>query len=57
MNEELKPCPFCGSKYIRILGGGNTFPYVECSNCFVSTASELTRAEAIKNWNRRVKDA
>ena len=57
MNEELKPCPFCGSKYIRILGGGNTFPYVECSNCIASTESELIRAEAIKNWNRRVKDA
>lgn len=57
MNEELKPCPFCGSKNIRIWGGGNTFPYVECSNCIASTASELTRVEAVKNWNRRSKDA
>lgn len=29
MNEELKPCPFCGSKNIRIWGGENTFPYVD----------------------------
>lgn len=57
MNEELKPCPFCGNKNIRIWGGENTFPYVECSNCIASTASELTREEAIKNWNRRSKDA
>lgn len=48
MNEELKPCPFCGSKNIRILEGENTFPYVKRSNCIASTASELTRVEAVK---------
>nr|DAR30056.1 MAG TPA: restriction alleviation protein [Caudoviricetes sp.] len=55
MNEELKPCPFCGSKNIRMWN--TSTPWVSCRDCFANTACGTTREEAIENWNRRVQDA
>lgn len=51
MNEELKPCPFCGGKNIHIWDIST--PYVSCDDCFTNTACGETKEEAIKNWNGR----
>ena len=56
--SKVKPCPFCGSKDIKIRDGySDVGCWVECVPCGVSTkAKEQTHEEAIKAWNRRAKD-
>ena len=59
MNEELKPCPFCGSEDIgadydeervktKLYGH-----FVECHDCFGASGYCLTKEDAIKSWNLR----
>ena len=55
--KELKPCPFCGgeaklknSPYIE----GYDY-WVECEDCFVSTATYGVGAHAMVMWNTRCK--
>ena len=69
MTDELKPCPFCGSR-AEILTGcdneGDGFAHVYCTNrhisdgcadMFVQRVDERTaRQDAIKMWNRRTND-
>ncbi len=61
MNEELKPCPFCGGKAEIITWNtvGWAIVYgVMCLKCEVGiegTFKNYTRAEAIEAWNKRVK--
>ena len=55
--SDLKPCPFCGSRYINmnyireddVLEGA----YVECANCGVSTRIYDDPDEVVEFWNRR----
>lgn len=56
---ELKPCPFCGSKKIRIWTCNETISdsaWCQCESCLVSTSEEDTDEEAIEAWNRRAID-
>lgn len=55
MSEELKPCPFCGSK--DILESGYQVNWITCLNCECDGPLEKTKQEAIKAWNKRVKEA
>ena len=64
---ELKPCPFCGSKNIRINAYGFGYYGIECLGCGVETARykniskylegslpiEKKAEKAIEAWNRR----
>ena len=65
MSEELKPCPFCGSKQIILdcwegIHGMNYF--VRCRKCRITLYSSdgfmlksfATAKAAVKAWNRRV---
>lgn len=48
---ELKPCPFCGSKNIRLTNWGLYRCW--CSDCLAQAADSISKKEAIKAWNRR----
>ena len=64
---EIKPCPFCGSKNIRINAYGFGYYSVECLSCGVETerykniskylegnlSIEKKAKKAIEAWNRR----
>lgn len=61
MNEELKPCPFCGSE--DVVDGSSRHSlgvdiYVKCTNCNakVQICEEYGQDELYKRWNRRVAD-
>lgn len=67
MNEELKPCPFCGGKaklnYERISGENKGYwAQVICTQCCGRSegvwAGSYKSAEQkeIKAWNRRIAD-
>ena len=54
MENELKPCPFCGSKALTIY-----IDYmIQCQGCetiFIQPQSENSKS-MIKEWNRRCTD-
>jgi hypothetical protein len=51
MNNELKPCPFCGGE-ARLIGHS---PYsITCCKCRATTVICDTPEKAINEWNRRV---
>lgn len=60
MNNELKPCPFCGSEAKPVFRDNLNCHYVTCSNeeeCWCGmTCPVSTKEEAIAIWNRRVVD-
>lgn len=51
MNEQLKPCPFCGGK--AELRCFMNFFWVKCIKCEVSTDAKPSLEKTIKAWNRR----
>lgn len=53
MQEELKPCPHCGSK--AQINKAFGLYQVSCTNLFCPRMTRLceTETEAIKAWNRR----
>ena len=53
--EKLKPCPFCGSKNIRLWG--ITYHWVQCEQCLSSTAISYTKEKVIESWNRRANNS
>lgn len=53
MNDELKPCPFCGGTPI-VYGRDGTQRIAICNECNASTDFKETECEAIEAWNRRV---
>lgn len=61
MHEELKPCPFCGSKNIvvrKYTAVAGVHYYVQCDSanggCGAEFESRVSRKDAIKAWNKRV---
>ena len=53
MSNELKPCPFCGSKTnMMSLFGMTEF---KCNKCgaLTSFVGKERKAQAIETWNRR----
>lgn len=53
MNNELKPCPFCGGMNLYYAEG--MFYAVECADCGGKVVGAYrTEEEAVKAWNRRV---
>lgn len=62
MNEKPKPCPFCGSAaglcydYRVICFRAERFAYIRCEGCGAKTGYWILDDEAIRAWNRRVKE-
>lgn len=60
MQNELKPCPFCGSKYVYVRttyqknGLSNVQYEVYCSKCSANGGSRTEEWIAREDWNRRV---
>lgn len=54
MNEELKPCPFCGSKNLCLIR--NSWYWVQCNNCLAEIGVQESEKDAIEKWNRRADD-
>lgn len=53
--NELKPCPFCGSKDIEI------FKYIinyfaQCNNCGMTSGKSTTKKSLILYWNTRLQN-
>jgi Lar family restriction alleviation protein len=61
MQNELKPCPFCGGKVKRIIGykGLNFFKCIKCGAVmsFDNDYYNTHKNEAIEAYNRRVCNA
>lgn len=51
--EELKPCPFCGSKAHVVDYGTGVVIECESPDDHVAGVEAKTKAEAIMLWNRR----
>lgn len=58
MTENLMACPFCGGKNLKIRDCEEVLGTweVACMTCRASSSNEKTKKEAIKAWNRRVKN-
>lgn len=59
--EELKPCPFCGSKDVHLIENDRDKSEVSitCKDCNVwvdHMFDAMSREEAIALWNKRVKE-
>ena len=48
---DLKPCPFCGSKNIRLTCWGLYRCW--CVDCLSQATDCISKKEAIEAWNRR----
>ena len=57
MNDDLKPCPFCGDKYISISRKGYGVSVgcnsAGCFGCHVYSREFESKEKAINAWNRR----
>lgn len=54
-NEELEPCPFCGSDEVNITEDctGDGY-YVHCERCDAKSSMCYRKENAVNAWNRRV---
>ena len=56
MNEELKPCPFCGGKEVKLFKEGSIW-VVECLQCLAKVGA-TAEADVLDFWNARpIEDA
>lgn len=56
VDDDLKPCPFCGSHEIEIGWFGKDGEAVICLGCGGMGSQYTDRAKAIEAWNRRVNE-
>ena len=61
MNEEIKPCPFCGSDEVKEFKKVNQLHKVElfgvcCWDCGGESGISGIKEEAIQKWNQRPYD-
>lgn len=61
MNEELKPCPFCGGLAIRLLDvddyTSESYNAIKCKICGARTKYFDELYTALEAWNRRADNA
>ena len=57
--SELKPCPFCGTHYVKLIKNDDVGgAFVMCMGCHATTSiyGELSVQQAVNAWNRRSQD-
>lgn len=52
MENELKPCPFCGGTNLTMVSCEGEH-YAGCFTCHTCGPGGTSREEAIEAWNRR----
>lgn len=53
-NEQLAPCPFCGSSEVEMDMTESNWPAVRCNFCgTLGPCTDLHSDEAAKAWNAR----
>lgn len=52
MKNELKPCPFCGSCEIEILGANREY-CAHCADCGAALPVSRSRKQTADAWNKR----
>lgn len=54
MTENTLPCPFCGAWNIGYYDvDGQDIHSFQCLECFASSRTQRSRADALAAWNRR----
>ena len=53
MNEELKPCPFCGSSQVKANLMGHGWTEVYCGACEAEGPPRENEKDANAAWNKR----
>ena len=60
MTSELKPCPFCGGKAVRMSFMDmvqaphiKATRFIGCKNCAVVSFTDVTAEEVVEAWNTR----
>lgn len=53
--EKPLPCPFCGSKDIKVIQATVSGYVATCNDCWAASRAETTKADAVAAWNRRAK--
>ena len=57
VSEQLKPCPFCGSKFLAIVNLiSPSRYYIKCLECDTRAAEVSKKQQAVEAWNRRAYD-
>lgn len=63
MENELKPCPFCGGKAeLQHECVGSGYSYIRCVHCgiksimFIKSFDRSSDEDAVNYWNRRCND-
>lgn len=61
MTDTLKPCPFCGNTWLRMLSEKKenlTWWFVQCEtmSCGAVGPYDLGESGAVEAWNRRISD-
>jgi len=55
MTDELKPCPFCGSKRVKVMQlSGTKNKYAACLNCKATSNVAEREEDVVYLWNKRV---
>lgn len=54
MEQELKPCPFCGGD-ANIVSREEGITFITCKDCYAEMFGS-TKESAIKQWNTRVSE-
>lgn len=55
MTEELKPCPFCGSKIVGLISG-EWGAVVNCGGCLAEGPIAMDDESAAIAWNKAIRE-
>ena len=53
MNDELKPCPFCGGKPERVYKSSGQTTHIECTGCKAQFPKSTMSNRYDEAWNTR----